>query len=62
MEDEDTKEDSLVRFESRFGNIKDFKKKALEEHVKNCKNSDHCLECASAGIKQREIRDEDLRV
>lgn len=41
----DIRQQSITRFESRFGNLKEFKRKVEEEHKKNCKNKNQCLIC-----------------
>ena len=59
---EQSREESLDRFESRFGNIEEFKRKVLLEHMKSCNHSSHCLECKMGGVKQRKIRPSEMRL
>ena len=45
----DTKKESVARFEGRFGNIEEFKKKANKEHLKEHNDkTGQCLQCHTA--------------
>ena len=48
-EEVDTKQQSIARFESRFGNLKEFKAKVEAEHKLKCKNKTQCLICKWPG-------------
>ena len=52
MNKEKIKKESMSRFESRFGNIKEFKKKVNAEHLaEHNDKTGQCLECNNARVE-----------